>query len=43
VLTFRFDDGGQIVDSWLGSNFIQMLTQLGWGFARVGEPVPLPY
>jgi SnoaL-like polyketide cyclase len=42
VITFRFDDDGQILDSWLGSNFVQMLTQLGWGFAPVGEPVPLP-
>jgi predicted ester cyclase len=33
ILAFRFDGEGQIIDQWLGSNFIQMLTQLGWGFA----------
>jgi C-1 hydroxylase len=35
MLAFRFDDDRQIVDQWLGSNFVQMLTQLGWGFAPV--------
>ena len=33
MLGFHFDVDGQITDQWLGSNFIQMLTQLGWGFA----------
>ncbi len=33
MLAFRFDDDGQIVDQWLGSNFVEMLAQLGWGFA----------
>jgi hypothetical protein len=42
LLAFRFDDDGQIVDQWLGSNFIEMLGQLGWGFAPVGEIVPVP-
>lgn len=42
MLAFRFDDGGQIVDQWLGSNFVEMLTQLGWGFAPVGEPASPP-
>lgn len=37
MLAFRFDDDGQIVDQWLGSNFIEMLVQLGWGFAPFGE------
>ena len=36
MLAFRFDDDGQIVDQWLGSNFVEMLAQLGWGFAPVG-------
>jgi len=36
MLAFRFDDSGQIVDQWLGSNFVEMLAQLGWGFAPVG-------
>jgi len=39
VLAFPFDDDGQIVDQWLGSNFVEMLAQLGWGFAPVGEVV----
>ena len=38
MLAFRFDDDGQIVDQWLGSNFVEMLAQLGWGFAPIGEP-----
>jgi predicted ester cyclase len=38
MLAFKFDDEGQIVDQWLGSNFVQMLAQLGWGFAPIGEP-----
>ena len=37
MLAFRFDDDGQIVDQWLGSNFVEMLVQLGWGFAPFGE------
>jgi predicted ester cyclase len=40
MLAFRFDDDGQIVDQWLGSNFVEMFAQLGWGFAPVGEVVP---
>ena len=35
MLAFRFDDNGQIVDYWLGSNFVEMLAQLVWGFAPV--------
>jgi predicted ester cyclase len=42
ALTFQFDDDGQIVDSWLGTNFVAMLAQLGYGFAPVGEVVPDP-
>jgi hypothetical protein len=40
MLAFRFDDDGQVVDQWLGSNFVEMFVQLGWGFAPVGEVVP---
>jgi predicted ester cyclase len=40
MLAFRFDEDGQIVDTWLGSNFVDMFAQLGWGFAPVGETVP---
>jgi predicted ester cyclase len=40
MLAFRFDGDGQIVDQWLGSNFVEMFAQLGWGFAPVGENVP---
>jgi hypothetical protein len=42
MLAFRFDDDGQIVDQWLGSNFVEMFAQLGWGFAPVGAVVPRP-
>ena len=40
MLAFRFDDDGQIVDQWLGSNFVEMFAQLGWGFAPIGQTVP---
>jgi C-1 hydroxylase len=40
TLAFRFDEDGQIVDQWLGSNFVEMFAQLGWGFAEVGGVVP---
>ncbi len=43
MLAFRFDDNGQIVDQWLGSNFVEMLVQLGWGFAPVGRPAAPPH
>lgn len=42
LLAFRFDDDGQIADQWLGSNFVEMFAQLGWGLAPVGELVPVP-
>jgi predicted ester cyclase len=38
MVAFRFDDDGKIVDQWLRSDFVEMLAQLGWGFAPVGEP-----
>ena len=40
MMAFRFDDDGQIIDQWLGSNFVEMFAQLGWGFAPIGEVVP---
>jgi predicted ester cyclase len=42
MLGLRIDDDGMIVDSWLGSNFIAMLAQLGWGVAPFGGTVPTP-
>jgi predicted ester cyclase len=42
LLAFRFDDEGQIIDQWLGSNFVEMLVQLGWGFAPIGQTASLP-
>ena len=42
MLAFRFDDDAQIVDQWLGSNFVEMLTQLGWGFAPIEAAQPAP-
>lgn len=42
MLAFRFDDDGMIVDQWLGSNFVEMFAQLGWGFGPVGSEVPAP-
>lgn len=38
MLAFQFDADGQIVDQWLGSNFVEMLAQLGWGFAPTESP-----
>lgn len=40
MLGLELDDAGMIVDSWLGSNFIAMLDQLGWGVAPKGAVVP---
>jgi len=40
VLALELDSDGLIVDNWLGTNFIAMLAQLGWGVAPVGEVVP---
>jgi predicted ester cyclase len=42
VLAFRFDADGQIVDQWLGSNFVEILAQLGWGFGPAGDTAQLP-
>ena len=41
LLSLQFDQDGQIVDQWLGSNFVGMLEQLGWGVAPMGEAVPV--
>ncbi len=35
-------DGGQIIDQWVGSNAVEMLAQMGWGFAPVGEVASPP-
>jgi hypothetical protein len=43
LLAFRFDDDGQIIDQWLGSNFVEMLAQLGWGSAPIGQTAALPH
>jgi hypothetical protein len=42
TLGLQIDDDGMIVDSWLGSNFIAMLAQLGWGVAPFGGTAPSP-
>jgi len=43
MLAFRFDADGQIIDQWLGSNFVEMLVQVGWGFAPIGHAAALPH
>jgi hypothetical protein len=40
VLALEVDDDGLVVDNWLGTNFIAMLDQLGWGVAPRGQKVP---
>jgi predicted ester cyclase len=40
VLALELDEDGLIVDNWLGTNFIAMLDQLGWGVAPRGHEVP---
>ena len=42
LLAFRFDDDGMIVDTWLGTDVVAALDQLGWGVARRGTAVPGP-
>jgi predicted ester cyclase len=42
VLGLQIDDDGMVVDSWLGTNFIAMLAQVGWGVAPFGGTVPTP-
>jgi hypothetical protein len=43
MLGLQLDDDGMIVDSWLGTNFIAMLAQLGWGVAPIGATVASPH
>jgi predicted ester cyclase len=40
LLALQLDDDGMVVDTWLGTNFIAMLAQLGWGVAPEGQQVP---
>ena len=42
MLAAQFDAEGMVIDTWLGTNFIAMLSQLGWGVAPEGHTVPLP-
>lgn len=42
MLALQLDDDGMVTDSWLGTNFIWMLGQLGWGVAPEGKQVPGP-
>jgi predicted ester cyclase len=42
ILALKFDPEGQIIDQWVGANFVGMLAQLGWGVAPIGETVQLP-
>jgi predicted ester cyclase len=41
MLCLQLDGDGMLVDSWLGTNFIAMLAQVGWGVAPEGEQVPV--
>ena len=42
MLALQLDEDGMVTDSWLGTNFISMLGQLGWGVAPEGQQVPAP-
>ena len=42
LLALQLDLDGMVTDSWLGTNFIAMLAQLGWGVAPEGHQVPTP-
>lgn len=41
MLALQLDADGMVADSWLGTNFISMLGQLGWGVAPEGQHVPV--
>jgi predicted ester cyclase len=41
VLSLQLDGDGMVIDSWLGTNFIAMLAQVGWGVAPEGQQVPV--
>ena len=41
MLSLELDGDGMVIDSWLGTNFIAMLAQVGWGVAPEGQQVAL--
>ena len=41
MLCLQLDGDGMVIDSWLGTNFIAMLAQVGWGVAPEGQQVPV--
>jgi predicted ester cyclase len=41
MLSLQLDGDGMVIDSWLGTNFIAMLAQVGWGVAPEGQRVPV--
>ena len=41
MLSLQLDVDGMVIDSWLGTNFIAMLAQVGWGVAPEGQQVPV--
>ena len=41
MLCLQLDGAGMVIDSWLGTNFIAMLAQVGWGVAPEGQQVPV--
>ena len=41
MLSLQLDGDGMVIDSWLGTNFIAMLAQVGWGVAPEGQQVPV--
>lgn len=42
MLSLQLDVDGMVTDTWLGTNFVAMLGQLGWGVAPEGHTVPVP-
>jgi predicted ester cyclase len=41
MLSLQLDGDGMVIDNWLGTNFIAMLAQVGWGVAPEGQQVPV--
>lgn len=41
MLSLQLDEDGMVIDNWLGTNFIAMLAQVGWGVAPEGQQVPV--
>lgn len=39
MLGLQLDEDGLVVDSWLSTDFLAMLAQLGWGVAPVCDTV----